>query len=122
MTSTPAVGDPLTARELGILQHVAVGASNAMIGRRLSLSEDTVKTHLRHAYRKLGVGDRAHAVAIAYQRGLLAMPWGSEPRIEPRPVPPPPQPGPVPGSIAAKVHAARNAPIRKTPTTPEPRT
>jgi DNA-binding CsgD family transcriptional regulator len=47
------------------------GQSNAEIGRGLFLSEDTVKTHARRLFRKLGAADRAHAVAIALRRGLV---------------------------------------------------
>ncbi len=61
----------LTPRELEILRLVADGASNAQTARRLFISEATVKTHLLHTYEKLGVNDRAAAVAAAYDRGLL---------------------------------------------------
>lgn len=62
---------PLTARELEILRLVADGASNRQAAQRLFISEATVKTHLLHTYEKLGVNDRAAAVAAAYNRGLL---------------------------------------------------
>ncbi len=61
----------LTPRELEILRLVADGASNQQAARRLFISEATVKTHLLHTYEKLGVNDRAAAVATAYDRGLL---------------------------------------------------
>jgi DNA-binding NarL/FixJ family response regulator len=61
----------LTARELEILRLVADGASNQQAAHRLFISEATVKTHLLHTYAKLGVNDRAAAVAAAYNRGLL---------------------------------------------------
>lgn len=64
-----AVG--LTPRELEVLDLVAAGATNRDAGSRLHISETTVKTHLLHAYAKLGVSDRAAAVARAYERGLL---------------------------------------------------
>lgn len=62
----------LTPREIEILRLVADGATNREAARRLFISEATVKTHLLHAYEKLGVRDRAAAVAAAYDRGLLS--------------------------------------------------
>jgi DNA-binding NarL/FixJ family response regulator len=69
----PAAGEPpaLTERELEVLAGMSDGRSNAEIGRALFLSEDTVKTHARRLFRKLGATDRAHAVAIAIRRGLV---------------------------------------------------
>lgn len=61
----------LSPRELEILRHIATGATNQQIARRLFISEATVKTHLQHTYEKLAVSDRAAAVATAYDRGLL---------------------------------------------------
>jgi DNA-binding NarL/FixJ family response regulator len=61
----------LTDRELEVLSGMCEGQSNAEIGRALFLSEDTVKTHARRLFRKLGAADRAHAVAIALRRGLV---------------------------------------------------
>ena len=55
----------LTERELQVLRGMADGKSNAEIGRELFVSEDTVKTHARRLFRKLGARDRAHAVAPA---------------------------------------------------------
>jgi len=63
--------ETLTDRELKVLTLVASGATNREAGRQLFISEATVKTHLLHAYAKLGVRDRAAAVAEAYKRGLL---------------------------------------------------
>jgi DNA-binding NarL/FixJ family response regulator len=48
------------------------GKSNGEIGRELFLSEDTVKTHARRLFRKLGVNDRAQAVAHGFRRGLVS--------------------------------------------------
>jgi DNA-binding NarL/FixJ family response regulator len=70
---------PLSDRELEILGLVAVGATNKAIARELFISEATVKTHLLHAFEKLGVHHRAAAVAAAYERGLLS-PGDSPPR------------------------------------------
>jgi DNA-binding NarL/FixJ family response regulator len=64
--------EPLSAREREVLELVAGGATNREVGRRLFVSEATVKTHLLHVYAKLGVNDRAAAVAEAFQRGLLS--------------------------------------------------
>lgn len=61
----------LTDRELEVLSGMCEGQSNAEIGRALFLSEDTVKTHARRLFRKLGAADRAHAVAISLRRGLV---------------------------------------------------
>lgn len=61
----------LSPRELEVLALVADGATNRVAGERLHLSEATVKTHLLSIYAKLGVGDRAAAVAEGFRRGLL---------------------------------------------------
>ncbi|MQY39525.1 Transcriptional regulatory protein LiaR [Streptomyces sp. RB17] len=67
---TPA-GEPLSTREREVLTLVARGTSNREIARELFISEATVKTHLTHLYAKLGVNDRAAAVAAGYDRGIL---------------------------------------------------
>jgi len=63
--------DTLSERELEILVLIAAGETNRGAAGRLFISEATVKTHLLHIYAKLGVNDRAAAVATAYERGLL---------------------------------------------------
>jgi DNA-binding NarL/FixJ family response regulator len=63
--------DPLSDRELEVLGLVSRGATNREAARRLFISEATVKTHLLHIYAKLGVSDRAAAVAEGFNRGLL---------------------------------------------------
>ncbi len=68
-TADPAGG--LTERELQVLRGMSQGKSNAEIGRSLFLSEDTVKTHARRLFRKLGVSDRAQAVACGFRRGFV---------------------------------------------------
>lgn len=68
-----APADPLSARELEILHLVARGTTNREAAAKLFISEATVKTHLLHIYAKLGVNDRAAAVAVAFQRGLLSL-------------------------------------------------
>ena len=64
--------ETLTLREAEVLELVAKGRSNRQIARQLRLSEATVKTHLIHIYAKLGASDRAHAVTIAIQKGIIA--------------------------------------------------
>ena len=61
----------LSQRELEVLALVAGGSTNRDAAARLFISEATVKTHLLHIYAKLGVTDRAAAVAEAFNRGLL---------------------------------------------------
>ena len=63
--------DDLSPRELEILELVARGTTNREAAKRLFISEATVKTHLLHIYAKLGVNDRAAAVAVGFDRGLL---------------------------------------------------
>ena len=71
--------EPLSQRELEVLELVAAGSTNREAAARLFISEATVKSHLIHIYGKLGVGDRAAAVAEAFNRGLLT----PEPRDNP---------------------------------------
>ncbi len=61
----------LTEREVQVLTGMSRGRSNAEIGRELFLSEDTVKTHARRLFRKLGAADRAQAVAVGFRSGLV---------------------------------------------------
>jgi DNA-binding NarL/FixJ family response regulator len=61
----------LTDREILILKELAHGLSNDAIGRKLWLSEQTVKFHLHKVYRKLGVSNRTEAARFAYEHGLL---------------------------------------------------
>jgi DNA-binding NarL/FixJ family response regulator len=63
--------ESLSARELEVLELVATGTTNREAAARLFISEATVKTHLMHIYAKLGVSDRAAAVAEGFNRGLL---------------------------------------------------
>jgi DNA-binding NarL/FixJ family response regulator len=63
--------EPLSHREMEVLKLVARGTTNREAASRLYISEATVKTHLLHIYAKLGVNDRAAAVAEAFERGLL---------------------------------------------------
>jgi DNA-binding NarL/FixJ family response regulator len=67
------VGAPpaLSEREMQVLAGMSRGRSNSEIGRELYLSEDTVKTHARRLFRKLGAADRAQAVALGFRWGLV---------------------------------------------------
>lgn len=66
----PGARQGLTQRESEILSFVVDGLSNRGIANKLVIGEETVKTHLRSIYRKLGVGDRAGAVATALREGI----------------------------------------------------
>ena len=63
--------DALTEREIEILRQVAAGNANKMIADKFSISEQTVKAHMRNILSKLGANDRTHAVTIALQRGII---------------------------------------------------
>ena len=63
----------LSARDLEVLELVARGATNRDVGRALHVSEATVKSHLVHAFTKLGVNDRTAAVTAAPERGLIKL-------------------------------------------------
>jgi DNA-binding NarL/FixJ family response regulator len=63
--------EPLSQRELEVLELVAAGSTNREAAERLFISQATVKTHLLHVYAKLGVNDRAAAVAAAFSQGYL---------------------------------------------------
>jgi DNA-binding NarL/FixJ family response regulator len=69
----------LTTRELQILRLVAAGCSNAVIGRELWVTEQTVKFHLSNVYRKLGVANRTAASHYAHVHGLLMPEPGGAP-------------------------------------------
>jgi len=68
-----ATDDALTPREVDVLRLVARGNANKAIGARLSLTEETVKSHIRSILAKLGANDRTHAVAIALKRGIIEL-------------------------------------------------
>ncbi|RII15674.1 Transcriptional regulatory protein LiaR [Streptomyces sp. YIM 130001] len=70
-TPQPPADAALSTREREVLALVAKGTSNREIARLLFISEATVKTHLTHIYGKLDANDRASAVAVAYDRGIL---------------------------------------------------
>ena len=61
----------LTDRELQVLKLIGAGCTNGEIANQLVLSEATVKTHINRLFAKLGLRDRAHAVIIAYEEGII---------------------------------------------------
>lgn len=71
--AAPVPGDlsALTPRELEVFRHVGRGLSNAEIAEGLTLSEATVKTHVARIFAKLELRDRAQAVVVAYETGLI---------------------------------------------------
>jgi DNA-binding NarL/FixJ family response regulator len=66
-----APDDALTEREIGVLKLIAAGFSNKLVADRLSITEDTVKGHVRSILSKLEASDRTHAVTIALRRGFF---------------------------------------------------
>ena len=65
--------DALTPREVDVLRLVAGGNANKEIAVRLSLTEETVKSHIRSVLAKLSANDRTHAVAIGLKRGIIEL-------------------------------------------------
>jgi DNA-binding NarL/FixJ family response regulator len=68
-----AVHEQLSAREIEVLKLASSGNGNKQIAWKLTISEDTVKTHFKSIFTKLGVTDRTHAVAIAARRGIIEL-------------------------------------------------
>jgi DNA-binding NarL/FixJ family response regulator len=64
---------PLSARETEVLNHVATGHTNRRIAEHLSISEETVKAHMKNVLAKLAANDRTHAVTIALKRGIITI-------------------------------------------------
>lgn len=64
---------PLTEREMQVLQHLAQGLANKQIGVALGISEHTVKFHVAAIYQKLGAANRAEAVRLGVQNGLVTL-------------------------------------------------
>lgn len=63
----------LSERELEVLQGVALGQNNREIAENLIVGEETVRTHLKSAFRKLGVNDRTQAVVVAVKQGFIKL-------------------------------------------------
>jgi two-component system NarL family response regulator len=63
----------LTPRELDVLRLVSRGRTNKEMASAMFISEETVKTHMKSLFQKLGVHDRAEAVAVSLQRGLIRL-------------------------------------------------
>jgi DNA-binding NarL/FixJ family response regulator len=68
-----ATDDALTPREIDVLRLVAAGNPNKEIAAQLSLTEETVKSHIRNILAKLGANDRTHAVTTALKRGIIEL-------------------------------------------------
>ncbi len=68
-----ATDDELSAREIEVLQLIAVGNSNKQIADRLFVAEATIKSRVSNILSKLGASDRAHAVTIALKRGIIEL-------------------------------------------------
>jgi DNA-binding NarL/FixJ family response regulator len=66
-----AIDDALTSREIDVLRLIAGGNANKLIADRLSITEETVKGHVKNILSKLGASDRTHAVTIALKRGII---------------------------------------------------
>ncbi|HEX2269031.1 MAG TPA: response regulator transcription factor [Pyrinomonadaceae bacterium] len=65
--------ESLTEREVEVLRQVAEGNKNRDIARKLFISEETVKVHIKHIMEKLGAADRTQAVAIGVRRGIIQL-------------------------------------------------
>lgn len=63
----------LTAREINVLRLIAAGNANKLIADQLSISEETVKSHITNILSKLGANDRTHAVTIGLKRGIIEL-------------------------------------------------
>jgi DNA-binding NarL/FixJ family response regulator len=66
-----AADDSLTPREIEVLRLIAAGSANKIVGDRLSITEETVKAHVKSILSKLSANDRTHAVTIALKRGII---------------------------------------------------
>jgi DNA-binding NarL/FixJ family response regulator len=68
-----ATDEALTAREIDVLRLIAAGNSNKQIAGRLSIAEETVKSHVTNILSKLAANDRTHAVTLALKRGIIEL-------------------------------------------------
>lgn len=65
--------DSLTAREIEVLRLIAAGNANKIVADKLSITEETVKGHVKSILSKLGVNDRTHAVTVGLKRGIIEL-------------------------------------------------
>lgn len=96
-------GEPLSERELEVLQLVATGVTNKQIAHRLGISTNTVKVHLRNIFAKLGAESRTEATMIAIQQGWVAVP---QEEAYPLPATAPPLPPSLPVPLPRHRRAA----------------
>jgi DNA-binding NarL/FixJ family response regulator len=68
-----AADDQLTSREVEVLRLIAAGKANKLVASDLSITEETVKGHVKNILSKLGANDRTHAVTIAVKRGIIEL-------------------------------------------------
>jgi DNA-binding NarL/FixJ family response regulator len=68
-----AADDALTPREIEVLRLIAAGNANKIVADRLSITEETVKAHVKNILSKLDANDRTHAVTIALKRGIIEL-------------------------------------------------
>jgi len=68
-----AADDQLTAREIEVLRLIAAGSANKIVADHLSITEETVKAHVKNILSKLDANDRTHAVTIALKRGIIEL-------------------------------------------------
>jgi DNA-binding NarL/FixJ family response regulator len=77
-----ATDDALTARETDVLRLIAAGNSNKEVADHLSIGEATVKSHVTSILSKLGANDRAHALTVGLQRGIIDLPQKYDRRLQ----------------------------------------
>lgn len=68
-----SIDDSLTSREIDVLRLIAIGNANKEVAARLSITEETVKGHVKNILAKLGANDRTHAVTIGLKRGIIEL-------------------------------------------------
>lgn len=78
----PELGEPLSDRELEVLECVSAGIANKEVALKLDISENTVKVHLRNIYTKLGVASRTEATTVAFREGLIALENGATAELQ----------------------------------------
>jgi DNA-binding NarL/FixJ family response regulator len=65
--------DPLSGREIQVLEKIAIGKRNGEIATLLFITEETVKNHVKHILEKLGASDRTEAATIGFRRGIIRL-------------------------------------------------